>query len=507
MSEVPQSTTECNNNRSATLDPIVVTKAVQTEVVKGYVIGPFQRAPYPVYRINPLGVATGKYSGKKRLILDLSAPHNLEHTASINDLISKESASLSYVTIDYAISVIKQLGHGAQMCKVDITDAFKQIPLHPRYWPFFGFRWDDSFPFAVQEIPSPGAPRRPPSNALPTQLTSDVDLNRHLDTLWSAAISRQTRTAYSTGFQCYLKFMLKFSLFTTLGASSGLPPVNDAYLQYFLAHCFGFLKLSHDTVKTYLAGIRFTYLQAGIRTLFDDVSTGALNRIQTLLRGYKRAHTPERRKRLPITYHVLRNIIKRLRDGVFGPFNDLVMECMCLAAFFGFLRCGELTCSANFDPSRNITMSDISFVHHKRTCVITLKVSKTDPFRLGVRIALFATDTMTCPYSALSKLYSIRTQCRAAYQDPLFVSRDYLPISRTVFLSWLDRVLTLTGYNSADYSGHSFRIGAATTAATVHIEDHLIKTMGRWTSDCYAKYIRTSDSTLGQAHKAMCHHH
>ncbi|XP_071112966.1 uncharacterized protein [Haliotis cracherodii] len=274
--------------------------------------------------------------------------------------------------------------------------------------------------FEVQEIPSPGTPRRPPSNALPTQLISDVDLNRHLDTLWSAAISRQTRTAYSTGFQCYLKFMLKFSLFNTLGASSGLPPVNDAYLQYFLAHCFGFLKLSHDTVKTYLAGIRFTYLQAGIRTLFDDVSTGALNRIQTLLRGYKRAHTPERRKRLPITYHVLRNIIKQLRDGVFGPFNDLVMECMCLTAFFGFLRCGELTCSANFDPNR---------------------------------------------------------------------------------------VLTLTGYNSADYSGHSFRIGAATTAATVHIEDHLIKTMGRWTSDCYAKYIRTSDSTLGQAHKAMCHHH
>ncbi|XP_071116832.1 uncharacterized protein [Haliotis cracherodii] len=361
--------------------------------------------------------------------------------------------------------------------------------------------------FEVQEIPSPGAPRRPPSNALPTQFTSDVDLNRHLDTLWSAAISRQTRTAYSTGFQCYLKFMLKFSLFNTLGASSGLPPVNDAYLQYFLAHCFGFLKLSHDTVKTYLAGIRFTYLQAGIRTLFDDVSTGALNRLQTLLRGYKRAHTPERRKRLPITYHVLRNIIKRLRDGVFGPSNDLVMECMYLTAFLGFLRCGELTCSANFDPSRNITMSDISFVHHKRSCVITLKVSKTDPFRLGVSIDLFATDTMTCPYSALSKLYSIRTQCRAAYQDPLFVNRDYLPISRTVFLSWLDRVLTLTGYNSADYSGHSFRIGTATTAATVHIEDHLIKTMGRWTSDCYAKYIRTSDSTLGQAHKAMCHHH
>ncbi|XP_071112960.1 uncharacterized protein [Haliotis cracherodii] len=207
------------------------------------------------------------------------------------------------------------------------------------------------FDGAFQEIPSPGALHRTPSNALPTQLTSDVDLNRHLDTLWSAVISQQTRTAYSTGFQCYLKFMFKFSLFNTLGASSVLPPVNEAYLQYFLAHCFGSLKLSHDTVNACLAGIRFTYLQAGIRTLFDDVSTGALNRIQTLLRGCKWAHTPERRKRLPVTYHVLCNIVKRLRAGVFGPFNDLVMGCMCLTEFFRFLRCGELTCSANFDPN------------------------------------------------------------------------------------------------------------------------------------------------------------
>lgn len=142
MTEIPQTTVECTNNRSATSDPTVVSDAVEAEVAKGYVIGGFQKPPYPVYRINPLGVATGKYSGKKRLILDLSAPHNTDNTPSINDLISKESASLSYVTIDNAIAIIKQLGQGAKMCKVDITDAFKQIPLHPNYWPFFGFRWD-----------------------------------------------------------------------------------------------------------------------------------------------------------------------------------------------------------------------------------------------------------------------------------------------------------------------------------------------------------------------------
>jgi hypothetical protein len=40
-------------------------------------------------------------SGKKRLILDLSSPHNDAVHPSINDLIDKESSSLSYVNRDF----------------------------------------------------------------------------------------------------------------------------------------------------------------------------------------------------------------------------------------------------------------------------------------------------------------------------------------------------------------------------------------------------------------------
>lgn len=47
-----------------------------------------------------------------------------------------------------------------------------------------------------------------------------------------------------------------------------------------------------------------------------------------------------------------------------------------------------------------------------------------------------------------------------------------------------------SGVDVSQYSGHSFQIGAATTAAAVGIEDSLIKTLGRWESSTYLLYVR-----------------
>ena len=145
ISDLPLDNLERKNNLSARQNPDVVDAAVKLEVANGYVCGPFSTPLFPVVRINPLGLAVGKYSGKQRLILDLSAPHNDSHY-SINELIDKESCSLSYVSIDNAIRIILHLGQNALMCKADISDAFK-VPLHNDFWPFFGFKWRNAYYF------------------------------------------------------------------------------------------------------------------------------------------------------------------------------------------------------------------------------------------------------------------------------------------------------------------------------------------------------------------------
>lgn len=77
--------------------------------------------------------------------MDLSAPHNNSTHTSINDLINKEDCTLSYVTIDDAIREIVKQGRGSLMCKVDISDAFKIVPILPTQYHLYCIRWEDNY--------------------------------------------------------------------------------------------------------------------------------------------------------------------------------------------------------------------------------------------------------------------------------------------------------------------------------------------------------------------------
>ena len=64
------------------------------------------------------------------------------------------------------------------------------------------------------------------------------------------------------------------------------------------------------------------------------------------------------------------------------------------------------------------------------------------------------------------------------------------------FCSKNTEVLQQIGIDQSKYSGHSFRIGAATTVARTGIQDSLIKTLGRWESVAYQLYVTTPREQL-----------
>ena len=71
--------------------------------------------------------------------MDLSHPLG----ASVNDVISQELASLSYIRVDWVSSQIIQLGRGSLIAKVDIRLAYRLIPVHPADWPMLEVPWKD----------------------------------------------------------------------------------------------------------------------------------------------------------------------------------------------------------------------------------------------------------------------------------------------------------------------------------------------------------------------------
>ena len=74
--------------------------------------------------------------------------------------------------------------------------------------------------------------------------------------------------------------------------------------------------------------------------------------------------------------------------------------------------------------------------------------------------------------------------------DPLFVTDCYEAFSRQYFLDKLKLILQLCGYDPTLYNGHSFRSGAAISAGKALVEDHMIKILGRWSSDSYCRYVK-----------------
>ena len=117
----------------------------------------------------------------------------------------------------------------------------------------------------------------------------------------------------------------------------------------------------------------------------------------------------------------------------------------------------------------------------------------------GTDIYLRATNNLICPVLALIP-YLAR---RGSQPGPLFVTSDHWYLTRTLFSQKLDALLGQLQIDTQQYNTHSFRIGAATTAAQAHISDAHIKMLGRWRSDAYQRYIRTPRQQLAELTKRL----
>lgn len=183
-------------------------------------------------------------------------------------------------------------------------------------------------------------------------------------------------------------------------------------------------------------------------------------------------------------------------------FDKTMLWAACCLAFFGFMRCGEFTSpSPRAASEATLRASDVSVDSraNPQVLIVWLRHSKADPFGAGMHLYLGRTGDILCPVTAMLGYLAIRP----ATAGPLFVFHDNTFLSRARLVTHMRETLSQAGIQTAHFSGHSFRIGAASAAARAGCNDSLIQTLGRWKSDAFTAYIRTPPDDLAAVSKRL----
>ena len=307
------------------------------------------------------------------------------------------------------------------------------------------------------------------------------------------SLAPTTIRSYHSAHIRYINFCITFNLSPI--------PVTQSTLCRFVA-LLAQEGVAHKTLKAYLSAVRYLHLpisgtDPGIRdmTLLSYVMQG-------IRRGQAAANTNRPRPRLPITAEILRSLkLSWEASGI--SFDTRMLWAVSCTCFFGFLRSGEATVptQSSYDAAVHLSISDVSLTSaaDPEAIVVRIKASKTDPFRNGTSIYLGRTGRDLCPVAALLGYITHRGMS----PGPRFRFESGQPLTRDALVREIRLALGRVGMDATQYSGHSFRIGAATSAAAAGIDDAVIKTLGRWRSTAYQSYIQLPRESLASISSSL----
>ena len=254
--------------------------------------------------------------------------------------------------------------------------------------------------------------------------------------------------------------------------------------------------LAPQTVKSYLSAVRNMQISLGLPDPREQSSLPALKRVQAGISRIRMLKGTPPRIRLPITAQVM----ARLHDALVVSANpeSVVVWAIAATAFFGFFRLGELLpgSSGEFNPATSLAWGDVAVDDPMapRMVQVHLKKSKCDQFGNGADIVLGVTGVALCPVTAILKY----VESRGNQPGPFFLNTTKGTVTKPWFVAQVRGFLNQLGLPQHHYAGHSFRSGAATTAAAAGVEDSTIQTLGRWQSAAFLQYIRTPKERLAE---------
>ena len=280
--------------------------------------------------------------------------------------------------------------------------------------------------------------------------------------------------------------MLQKFIRDRLGLQIQLFPLSAHTLALFIAF-LAEKNYAASTVSSYISALSFPHRLASV----PDPTKSEM--IKLALRGYSKMN-PSRDTRLPISLPILENIILACEHTKSSLYSKKLTQAMYALAFFAALRVGELTYRGNLPGQNIISFGQIAFMETREGTVTALKLTlrnyKHSDSSSPVDIFIYR-ERPVCPVHLLSEYINIRGQ----FPGPLFCWPDASPITRSFFVTALKEDLQFCDLDISHYKTHSFRIGAASWAAAKGMSDTQIRDFGRWKSNAFLRYIRTS--TMG----------
>ena len=314
--------------------------------------------------------------------------------------------------------------------------------------------------------------------------------------LCTLGLAPSTNKVYKSAFSRFTAFCSKYNVHHPF-------PVDELLLCRFIAELAA-EGLAPATLKTYLAGIRHAQIMRGLP---EPRQAGTMPRLKLVQSGVARvrarqgiSHTDER---LPMTVQILDGLM-----GVWGTpsagissYDGLMLRSVASLCFYGFFRLGELTVPSQsaFDERMHLAWGDVSVGKPPSVLKVHLKRSKCDQLGKGADVFVGSTGGRSCPIMHTLKY----VEARGPRSGPFFVHIDGTPLTKAMFVSRVRDALVSLGMNPSAYAGHSFRIGAATTAARAGLEDSLIQTLGRWSSSAFRRYVRTPKEHLASYSRVL----
>lgn len=311
---------------------------------------------------------------------------------------------------------------------------------------------------------------------------------KSMSEILEVGFAESTRESYGSGLKQYHNFCdLK-----GIGELERAPASRELITQ-FVGSIIGFYPPS--SIRTYYAGIQAWHRIHSLPFAADEKEIDLLIRAAAKL-APDNAHLP---KRSPLTVETINKIHAQVDPN--STIDTAVFACL-TTCFYAIARLGEFTVERikdPFDPAKHVSIKNMrSDVDRDNNRVTELHIpsTKIQPTQ-GEKVHWAKQNGPSDPVQAMAAHVTLNNPSENEHLFSYTLNNSRQPLSHKKCIERLNALASRAGIKEKIH-GHSIRIGGTLEYLLRNIPFEVVKTMGRWSSDTFQRYLRKHGQILAK---------